>query len=276
MNSLSILSEKVDRHLKNSLSSGQLAREPTGRWVWRLIIASFGWIPSLFKRLSRIRSLEARDKEPSLASDLKEQSSHTVEPVPLHDGGESLRRSVRIKLHSNEDQLAHAIKSPTSPSASSDILNIAPPPVHRALLQKQHRKKTLVLDLDETLIHSLAKGGKMSSGHMVEVKLDKHAILYYVHKRPYCDEFLRKASKWFHVVIFTASVQEYADPVIDWLEQERKYFKDRYYRQHCTFRNGAYIKDLSYVDKDLSRVLILDNSPMSYMYQEGRSLILLF
>ena len=129
----------------------------------------------------------------------------------------------------------------------------------------------------------------MSSGHMVEVKLSnpvtttatpggptmtigpQHPILYYVHKRPHCDDFLRKICKWYKLVIFTASVQEYADPVIDWLEQERKFFAGRYYRQHCTLRNGAYIKDLSFVEPDLSKVLILDNSPMSYIFHEGRS-----
>lgn len=129
----------------------------------------------------------------------------------------------------------------------------------------------------------------MSSGHMVEVKLatpmttaltpggpqttlgPQHPILYYVHKRPHCDDFLRKICKWYKLVVFTASVQEYADPVIDWLEQERKFFQARYYRQHCTFRNGAYIKDLSSVEPDLSKVIILDNSPMSYIFHEGMS-----
>ena len=122
----------------------------------------------------------------------------------------------------------------------------------------------------------------MSSGHMVEVKLQtavglggatlgpQHPILYYVHKRPHCDEFLRKVYKWYNLVVFTASVQEYADPVIDWLEQERKCFSRRYYRQHCTFRNGAYIKDLSSVEPDLSKVMILDNSPLSYIFHEGK------
>jgi CTD nuclear envelope phosphatase 1 len=72
-------------------------------------------------------------------------------------------------------------------------------------------------------------------------------------------------------VIFTASVQEYADPVIDWLEAERKIFKARYYRQHCTVENGAYIKDLSVVERDLGKVCILDNSPISYAWHEGSS-----
>ena len=70
-------------------------------------------------------------------------------------------------------------------------------------------------------------------------------------------------------MIFTASVPEYADPVIDWLEQERKFFSARYYRQHCTFRQGAFIKDLGSVEADLSRVMILDNSPLSYMFHQG-------
>lgn len=155
--------------------------------------------------------------------------------------------------------------------------------------QRYIPQKTLILDLDETLIHSLAKGGRMSTGHMVEVRLSspmtvpvapsaggmstvigpQHPILYCVHKRPHCDDFLRKVCKWYKLVIFTASVQEYADPVIDWLEQEKKFFHGRYYRQHCTFRNGAYIKDLSSVEPDLSKVMILDNSPTSYIFNEG-------
>lgn len=76
--------------------------------------------------------------------------------------------------------------------------------------------------------------------------------------------------KWYNLVIFTASVQEYADPVIDWLESERKFFSARYYRQHCTFRHGAFIKDLSSVEPDLSKVMILDNSPLSYMFHQGK------
>lgn len=198
------------------------------------------------------------------------------------------------------------IKSPTSPSSLHKITKYphAPAPPRPLIPRRQPsytstpapnlrraamlrtpphlQQKTLILDLDETLIHSLAKGGRMSSGHMVEVKLNapvgvpgsgiigpQHPILYYVHKRPHCDDFLRKVCKWYKLVIFTASVPEYADPVIDWLEQERKFFSARYYRQHCTFRNGAYIKDLSSVEPDLSRVCILDNSPMSYIFHEG-------
>ncbi|KAI5809723.1 NLI interacting factor-like phosphatase-domain-containing protein [Peziza echinospora] len=221
-------------------------------------------------------------------------STSTALTSPLHARARSMssdissddiapRRSIRIRLY-NENSTrtkttpsatakANSLKSPTSPSTNHRLTkyprNPGPP---RPLLSKGSQK-TLILDLDETLIHSLAKGGRMSSGHMVEVKLERqHAILYYVHKRPYCDEFLRKVYKWYNLVVFTASVQEYADPVIDWLEQDRKYFKGRYYRQHCTNRNGTYIKDISSIEPDLSKVIILDNSPMSYMFHEDNAI----
>ncbi|KAL4868135.1 hypothetical protein BDV12DRAFT_106439 [Aspergillus spectabilis] len=241
--------------------------------------------------------------------------------------GTTPRRSIRIKLN-NEEALQRqrqrrarsadldrssrnrtqdsldpdSLKSPTSSSVHKVTRYPHSPVPPRPLIPSRLPsytatgrnaripKKTLVLDLDETLIHSLAKGGRMSSGHMVEVKLaapmttalspgappttlgPQHPILYYVHKRPHCDDFLRKICKWYKLVVFTASVQEYADPVIDWLEQERKYFQARYYRQHCTFRNGAYIKDLSSVEPDLSQVMILDNSPMSYIFHEDNAI----
>ncbi|KXJ90891.1 NLI interacting factor-like phosphatase-domain-containing protein [Microdochium bolleyi] len=233
------------------------------------------------------------------------------------------RRSIRIKLHSDDavrqrkhkrtqsnsinsggdadattEKTLAQLKSPTSPAGALTKYPRTPAPPRPLIPRRQpsyipsaeapdvRQMKTLILDLDETLIHSLSRGGRMGSGHMVEVRLNttyvanggqqslgpQHPILYYVHKRPHCDEFLRKICKWFNLVVFTASVQEYADPVIDWLESERKFFSARYYRQHCTFRHGAFIKDLSFVEPDLSKVMILDNSPLSYMFHQDNAI----
>lgn len=137
---------------------------------------------------------------------VKSTSSGNDVPKPSSSsssGSEDIspRRSIRIRLYNEETQQKHkattsalSIKSPTSPSPGLRLTKYprsVGPPV--PLLSRRPSPKTLILDLDETLIHSLSKGGRMSSGHMVEVKLDRqHAILYYVHKRPYCDEFLRK------------------------------------------------------------------------------------
>ncbi|SMN21807.1 similar to Saccharomyces cerevisiae YHR004C NEM1 Probable catalytic subunit of Nem1p-Spo7p phosphatase holoenzyme [Maudiozyma saulgeensis] len=144
-------------------------------------------------------------------------------------------------------------------------------------------KKTLVIDLDETLIHSVSRGTthvNSSQGHIIEVKFSISGIstLYFVHKRPYCDLFLTKVSEWYNIVIFTASMKEYADPVIDWLESSLSGpFSRRLYRNDCTLRDGVgYIKDLSILTKishssklpsqevGLNEIIIIDNSPVSY------------
>lgn len=222
--------------------------------------------------------------------------------VKLLHNDEALRKRkvarAQQKKRDNPDDMAavaSSLKSPSSPTATSKLTRYprapAPPrplvprrqPSYTLSYSTEAPKKTLIIDLDETLIHSMAKGGRMSTGHMVEVRLGGPVsssgmqigpgvpILYYVHERPSCHDFLRKVAKWYNLIVFTASVQEYADPVIDWLERERKYFSGRYYRQHCTLRNGAYIKDLAQVEPDLSKVMILDNSPMSYIFHEGKS-----
>lgn len=154
--------------------------------------------------------------------------------------------------------------------------------IPRSILYSK-KKKTLVIDLDETLIHSISRGtthNNPSQAHIVEVKFSTSGIstLYYVYKRPYCDQFLKKISKWYNIIIFTASMREYADPVIDWLESSfpGKFMK-RLYRNDCTLRDGVgYIKDLSIiyggrknsvsVDR-LNEVIIIDNSPISYAMQ---------
>lgn len=83
---------------------------------------------------------------------------------------------------------------------------------------------------------------------------------------------------------------EYADPVIDWLDAGRGIFSRRYFRevgvawccayvrtmlndlpQQCTqLPNGSYTKDLSKVEQDLSRVCLIDNSPVCYGINEGK------
>lgn len=200
----------------------------------------------------------------------------------------------KTELFKREKIMANHVKSPTALSKY-----ILPPPPRLFPLSrnpdKRKRKKTLVLDLDETLIHSLSRGaprllgGSGGSSHMIELKVNNVATLYYVYKRPFCDFFLKEISKWFELQIFTASVKEYADPIIDWLESDivdkgreqgdvEPIFTKRYYRTDCTYRLGVgYIKDLSKFfpkDDDLKNVLILDNSPVSYALHEHNGVMI--
>ncbi|TEB30216.1 NIF-domain-containing protein [Coprinellus micaceus] len=147
-------------------------------------------------------------------------------------------------------------------------------PVLNAKKSPFHLPKTLVLDLDETLIHSDVTANafarrKQSAGHMIEVVLGGRSTLYHVYKRPFVDFFLRTVSGWYTLVIFTASMQEYADPVIDWLDAGTGILTHRLFRDSCTqLPNGSYTKDLSIIEPDLSRVCLVDNSPVSYNINE--------
>jgi len=133
--------------------------------------------------------------------------------------------------------------------------------IPRALGFQFHKKK-LVLDLDETLISSSQKHC-FRHDISVLVNLSGNHSMFYVRKRPHVDLFLEKVSEWFELVIFTASLSPYANAVIDQLDPKRR-INRRYYRQSCTNRDGSYLKNLHTVCRDLSRVVIVDNSPVAF------------
>ncbi|KAG8428881.1 hypothetical protein GDO86_019038, partial [Hymenochirus boettgeri] len=138
-------------------------------------------------------------------------------------------------------------------------------------LTDQVKRKVLVLDLDETLIHSHHDGVLRPTvrpgtppDFILKVVIDKHPVRFFVHKRPHVDFFLEVVSQWYELVVFTASMEIYGSAVADKLDNNRGVLRRRFYRQHCTLELGSYIKDLSVVHSDLSSVVILDNSPGAY------------
>ena len=76
--------------------------------------------------------------------------------------------------------------------------------------------------------------------------------------------FYIQVSKWYELVVFTASMEIYGTAVADKLDTREGILRRRYYRQHCTLDFGSYTKDLSAICADLSSVFILDNSPGAY------------
>lgn len=108
---------------------------------------------------------------------------------------------------------------------------------------------TLVLDLDETLVHC---------------KYDEVKECIYISYRPYLNEFLEKVSQLFEVVVFTASEEEYASMVLDRIDPEKKYIHHRLFRDSCMPLNGNYIKDLSVLGRDLNKTIIIDNSIIAF------------
>lgn len=108
--------------------------------------------------------------------------------------------------------------------------------------EKLDKKYTLVLDLDETLVHYQEKD---SEGQ----------ILF----RPYLEEFLEGVSYYYEIYVFTASLQQYADFILNHLDPDKNLFIYRFYRQDLTSHPFGEVKDLQILGKDLSKVIIIDN-----------------
>lgn len=126
------------------------------------------------------------------------------------------------------------------------------------------QKKCMVIDLDETLVHSSFKPIS-NADFIVPVEIDGTVHQVFVLKRPHVDEFLRKMGELYECVLFTASLAKYADPVADLLDQWGV-FRSRLFRESCVFHRGNYVKDLSRLGRELQRVIIIDNSPASYIF----------
>ena len=62
----------------------------------------------------------------------------------------------------------------------------------------------------------------------------------------------------------TAGTRDYAEPLLDVLDPQRL-LKGRFYRDSCVFHQGHYLKDLSLVDVDPKRVVLVDNNPASFV-----------
>ena len=123
-------------------------------------------------------------------------------------------------------------------------------------------KKTLVLDLDETLVRSqFTEPPKYDL--KLPVRMDHRDYEVFVAVRPGCNEFLVEMAKHYELVIFTASLSKYANPLMDILDPDRL-CTGRLFREHCDFKDRIYQKDMSRVGRRIEDVILIDNSPNSY------------
>ena len=131
--------------------------------------------------------------------------------------------------------------------------NQVKPPFLPKLDEKRY-KYTLVLDLDETLVHYIEEENSA-----------------YVQVRPYADYFLKELSKFFEIVLFTAAEEDYTDIVLKELNKN-KYITHILCRKYTELNNGSYIKDLSKLGRDLSKVVIVDNNKDNFRLQPENGL----
>lgn len=132
--------------------------------------------------------------------------------------------------------------------------------------QRVPGQKTLVFDLDETLIHC---NDKLSDpcDYKIKIKFSKgEEIQAGIVIRPWARKCLKKLSKSFEIVIFTASHACYANRVLELLDPDNKYITYRLFRNHCVKTDdGIFVKDLRiFANRDLKNLIIVDNALYSY------------
>ena len=164
---------------------------------------------------------------------------------------DDLQRLFLDKIFINMNLNGSIIASSSYFKENKNIINdFVPIPYLKNLSNKKY---TLILDLDETLIHFKGHPNDDSSG-----------ILQF---RPFLSEFLSAVENFYELVVFTAATQDYADPIINAIEQKGTKFDYRLYRIHTIIINNDFVKDLSRLGRDLSRTIIVDNMEQNYKLQ---------
>ncbi|XP_053280906.1 carboxy-terminal domain RNA polymerase II polypeptide A small phosphatase 2 isoform X1 [Pleuronectes platessa] len=166
------------------------------------------------------------------------------------------------------------------PQENGTVVKQYEPSLLSEVIAEDQGKICVVIDLDETLVHSSFKSSSTrvfeeqqpisNADFIVPVEIEGTTHQVYVLKRPYVDEFLQRMGELFECVLFTASLAKYADPVTDLLDQFGV-FRTRLFRESCVFHQGCYVKDLSRLGRDLHKTLILDNSPASYIFHPNNA-----
>jgi Dullard-like phosphatase family protein len=149
------------------------------------------------------------------------------------------------------------------------------------------KKKLLLLDLDETLIHSEIRNknnfhilnklkDKANCYHKVFSYIDNNYLYYFdIFFRPHLFDFLHEIQNYFDIGIFTASSKGYADTIIDYIDPSHTIFNFRLYRDACIpIQNSIYIKDLRIIGNyEENNVILLDNSLYSFINQPKNGML---
>ena len=136
-------------------------------------------------------------------------------------------------------------------------------------------RKTLILDLDETLVHSSTKKGFPNKKNIIlnlKIKNIKYKIFVII--RPFFEKFLYEMSHCYDLYIFTASISNYAKPLIEIIDKN-KVIIQVLTRDNCLKVKGVPLKDLSIFNKDLKDIIIIDNNPVSYALHKNNGIPIL-
>lgn len=121
-------------------------------------------------------------------------------------------------------------------------------------------KLTVFLDLDNTLIYNCTEDHDISPDFSIIVDEKKH----FIKARPHLKEFLKFVAESFYVYIYTAGTESYAKELFNRLNRPKPIIRGYFSRNHCINNGECFIKDLNILNSDLSRTVLIDDSPLVY------------
>ena len=161
----------------------------------------------------------------------------------------TINSKAKLNLNLNNNINININKKPKPPFLTSDIL-----------YSKFNKKNfTLILDLDETLIK-----------FVTNINYPKGKIIF----RPGLIQFLNKAFPLFDLIIWTIATKDYADEMINNIEKDKKYFTARLYRDHASYKNNIYVKDLSNLGRPLDKIIIIDDKESNFSFQRSNGILI--
>ena len=182
-----------------------------------------------FASLTGVGLFLSRDWEENEASELKEGVDNGYTPTLMYH---------RFKARFND--IFTYFQEPPFP----DLLPPPPPAPYQ-------RPLTLVLSLDDLLVHSewSQKNGWRTA------------------KRPGVDYFLGYLSQYYEIVLFSSTYMMYSEKIAEKLDPIHAFISYNLFKEHCVYKDGTHIKDLSKINRDLSKVIIVDTDENSFKLQ---------
>ncbi|GMI44590.1 hypothetical protein TrCOL_g2371 [Triparma columacea] len=167
---------------------------------------------------------------------------------PMPPPSSLMLSSVHGTLPGTVDPFCRDVCGGTFPSNGVNLLPLLSESP-RPTMESGKEKLCLVLDLDETLVHSSFRAVE-GADFVIPVRIEDVVHYVYVMKRPWVDSFLAALAPYYELVVYTASLNKYADPLLDLLDP-KGLIEHRLFRESCVQWGGNYVKDLSILNRDL-------------------------
>ena len=122
---------------------------------------------------------------------------------------------------------------------------------------KNRKKYSLIIDLDETLIHFKVNHDRNDEGVL---KL-----------RPGVITFLERMREFYEIILFTEASEAYTELLMEAFNKN-KYFDYKLYRQHTIIIGQDFVKDLQRIGRPLDKMIIIDNIPQNFRMQKANGI----